>query len=398
MPRTLPSLTDTGIDSQVFWGLIIPGVSLTTGLLILYGYAAWNLVSRRYLDRVSFRLLFYALLAHLVFGIALPLSPLIGHPGWSCDLLSFIINLTLMFSAGMFFCMALNLPLVLAHNVNGQKMERYYVLGTTLVCLICNVVYLDPDLRWDRWAVNETCWYRSSNPAALHWLIGTQTAWILFTCVGEVGAFVILVGYLIVYEFDTWRFRGETRFTATYTSEASYRAGSAITKFRNIILRIALYPLVACLLNVSTAVLDLHEMKQSARTELTGRLNLVDLAIYAGRPFIYALFAATDPSFIRAVRALRRRKSEAATPAHCTDRNSRAEPCLSTVVEMPPEEVYHGSPELTKDDAREQVQTGTEETCTTLTPDVEDMPGGIGMAATASPIRRPSVVDVVCHI
>jgi hypothetical protein len=29
--------------------------------------------------------------------------------------------------------------LVLAHDVNGQKMEKYYILGTTLVCLICNV-------------------------------------------------------------------------------------------------------------------------------------------------------------------------------------------------------------------------------------------------------------------
>ncbi|KAJ7099775.1 hypothetical protein C8R44DRAFT_747692 [Mycena epipterygia] len=62
------------MGKQVILGLVIPGVSLTTALLILYGYAAWNPVSRRYLDRVSFRLLVYALLARLVFEIVLPLG------------------------------------------------------------------------------------------------------------------------------------------------------------------------------------------------------------------------------------------------------------------------------------------------------------------------------------
>jgi hypothetical protein len=28
---------------------------------------------------------------------------------------------------------------VLAHGVSGQKMEKYYILGTALVCLICTV-------------------------------------------------------------------------------------------------------------------------------------------------------------------------------------------------------------------------------------------------------------------
>jgi hypothetical protein len=34
----------------------------------------------------------------------------------------------------------------------------------------------------------------------LRWLIGTQTVWILLASVGEVGAFLIILGYLIVNE------------------------------------------------------------------------------------------------------------------------------------------------------------------------------------------------------
>ncbi|KAJ7231399.1 hypothetical protein B0H12DRAFT_1029469, partial [Mycena haematopus] len=126
-------------------------------------------------------------------------------------------QLSLTFSAGMFCCMALNLPLVLAFNCNGQRMEKYYVLCTAMVCLICNVVpYASGHLgqvfsihsnplnsiiscRWD--AVNDTCWYRAPDPAVrLNWLIGTQTVWMMISAVGEVGAFITILGYLIAYE------------------------------------------------------------------------------------------------------------------------------------------------------------------------------------------------------
>jgi hypothetical protein len=34
----------------------------------------------------------------------------------------------------------------------------------------------------------------------LRWLIGTQTFWSIFASVGEVSAFVIILGYLIVHK------------------------------------------------------------------------------------------------------------------------------------------------------------------------------------------------------
>ncbi|KAJ7619773.1 hypothetical protein DFH06DRAFT_1060860 [Mycena polygramma] len=305
----LSSLDDS--SSRVILGLMIPGICLTTVLLILYAYAAWNPISRRYLDRVSFRLLVYALLAHLVYGTFFVVGALAASSGWRCGLFAFVTNLSLMFSAGMFFCMALNLPLVLAYHVNGQKMEKYYILGTAFICLVCNLPpYASGNLGLYAVDGSETCWYRGPNRASIRgWLIGTQTFWMLLASTGEVTSFFIIVGYLIVHELDTRYFRTDSRLNASCDSSVLRPPGSTIRRFRNIILRIGLYPLVSCLINISASVLDLYVMMHP-QAPLTWRLNIGDLAIYAARPLIYGLLAATDPSFLRAFRALRHPDSE----------------------------------------------------------------------------------------
>ncbi|KAF7335704.1 hypothetical protein MVEN_02225900 [Mycena venus] len=409
MPESLAAAwtPDTQICTRVILGLIIPGVGLTLVLLALCGYAAWNPVSRPYLDRVSFRLLIYALVAHLVFAIAFTIGSLTAEPGMACDLLSFFTNLGLLFSGGIFFCMALNLPLVLAHNVNGQKMEKYYVLGTALVCLICNLVpYVSHKLGY---STNDTCWYRETNPHdMMRWLIGTQTAWVIIFAAGEVIAFLIIVGYLVVYELDVRRLHVDAQFKSTYSSEASRRPGSTIRMFRNIILRIGLYPLVSCVLNLSTSVLDLYVMKHTESTKLIWRLNLADLAIYAGRPLIYGLLAATDPSFIRALRALYRSEDVSKTPTVLS---------LSTVIEM---QTYES--DLDKDDAwgggygdgaHVHVQIRAGESSTSVSSrSVADLEAGEdkdrcldegdarhGVATNVpAPMQPPPPIDVVCHI
>ncbi|KAJ6578387.1 hypothetical protein B0H19DRAFT_1123085 [Mycena capillaripes] len=391
-PRS--SSPGTQIFERVILGLIIPGITLTTVLLILCGYAAWNPVSRRYLDRVSFRLLIYALVAHLVFGITFTVGSLMAYPGARCDLLSFFPNLSLMFSAGMFSCMALNLPLVLAHNVNGRKMEKYYVLGTTLFSLICNVVpYASGKLGWD--AINGSCWYRSTNPAEMmRWLIGTQTFWIMLSAVGEVGAFLTILGYIVAYELSTRRSHTGTQLKATYSSEASHRAGSTILRFRNIILRIGLYPLVSCLLNISASVIDVYQMKYPESSAFNWKLNLTDLAIYAARPLIYGLLAATDPSLIRALYALRHPEDKSETQSHGPEWPTPSA-CLSTVIDMPPSEVDC--------DDTDREETSTAPTLgTILAEGKEDCldeghdQGGITINTLAATQRAS--IDVVCHI
>ncbi|KAJ6534927.1 hypothetical protein B0H19DRAFT_1184466 [Mycena capillaripes] len=397
------------IITRVIVGLITPGFGLTVILLALFKYAAWNPVSRRYVDRVSFRLLTYALIAHLVFCVTFPMGSLMAHPGPQCGLLMFFTNLSFMLSVGMFFCIGLNLPLVLALRVNGQKMEKYYIVGTIFTCLIVNLVpYASGNFGWD--PVDETCWYRTKDPEArLHWLIGTETFWVLLFAAGDIASFLVVVAYLLSYMLETRLSHADSRPQITDSSEASHRPGLTILMFRNIILRVGLYPIFSCVLNISTAVIDLYQSRNYARkhlvsTELSWRLNLANLAIYAGRPLIYGLLAATDPSFIRALRALRHRENNSTAQSHDTGRSAL---CLSTVIDMPPEETYRETDEPEKDDARlYRAQMRENSTIPRLGTTLEEgkerrLEVGqdqSGMAANAPrSTQRPSI-DVVCHI
>ncbi|KAJ6505172.1 hypothetical protein C8R45DRAFT_1069985 [Mycena sanguinolenta] len=295
---------DPRFRTHLALGLLIPGIGLTTALLTLYGYAAWNSVSRRYLDRVSFRLLTYALVAHLGFAILFTFGTLTASPGRRCTLVSFLCNLTLVFSAGMFSSIAINLPLVLVFHVNGRKMEKYYVIGVILIVIVSNVPgYVSGSVGWDD--VNETCWYRSEDPTALlRWLIVSQILWMLLASTAEVVAFTVIVGYLVAYRLIP----GDIPSTS---SSAASRPGLTILRFRNIILRIGLYPLVSCIVNISVTVIEFDQFQNYTKHVGTPhpnwRLNLAVLIVYAGRPLMYGLLAATDPhiqSFIRALHAL----------------------------------------------------------------------------------------------
>ncbi|KAJ7687609.1 hypothetical protein B0H17DRAFT_1069658 [Mycena rosella] len=319
------SSPDSRTITWISLGLILPGLGLTLVLLALFVYAAWYPVSRRHLDRVSFRLLVYALFANLTFGIAFPIINLAPAPGWH--------------AVSLFFW----LILVLAFNLNGQRMEKYYIFGTVLITGVCSVVPYVLDIlgQWD--AANKTCWYRSTDAASrVRWLVGTQTVWMLLASFGEIVAFLIVVGHLVAYELVTGRrFSDETKLSGTYSSSISRRTGSTIHTFRNIILRIGLYPVVSCLLNVSTSLLDLHELN-------IWRIALTSLALFSARPLIYGLLAATDPSFLRALRELRfgsNRSSE-------LDRGTQGvAPCFSTVLEL------HSSSTVTENSKHENFES-----------------------------------------
>ncbi|KAJ6535864.1 hypothetical protein DFH09DRAFT_1283969 [Mycena vulgaris] len=315
----------TSPDAHSTWvilALILPGAGLTIIVLALCAYAAWNPVSRKHLDRVSFRLLVYALLANLIFGVVFPIGMLDVHPGWQCDFVSFLLSLSLLFSAGMFFCIGINLPLVLHHNVNGQRMEKYYLIGTAVVSGVCNIVpYASGHLGFDE-------------PSRMGWFIGTQTVWILLVSFGEVVAFLIMVRHLVAYLVTKSRFREARKLSATYSSCASL---SNINTFRNIIIRIGK-------LHSSLADSQLDRDHNQACTPRflspehlhlslgsNSRLNLMgalpfpiirtskelltpDLVLFSSRPLIYGLLAATDPSLIRALRELYPRSKKSKRP------------------------------------------------------------------------------------
>ncbi|KAJ7057381.1 hypothetical protein C8F01DRAFT_1086417 [Mycena amicta] len=325
LPDSASTSADALLFRRVLFGLLVPGAGFTTILLCLCAYAAWKPVSRKHLDRVSFRLLVYALLAQytlvffLVFCFTFPtINP---RPGLGCTLRAFFANGSLLFSAGMFFCVAINLPLVLAHKVNGQRMEKFYVAGVMIVCLACNIT---PLAAGRLGFASGSCGYVSPpGTTLLKWVLSTQIVWMLAASVGEGHMFqssTSLPAWL--WDMGASGTQGSEPPTADLTRLQRDRV-----VFRRIVLRVGLYPFTACLLNITTSVIDLYLISDPLRTNqvryvsaclslpsfgIEGyfsqniKVNIADFAIYCARPLIYGLLAATDPSFIRAMQALYR--------------------------------------------------------------------------------------------
>ncbi|KAJ7647940.1 hypothetical protein FB45DRAFT_1052345 [Roridomyces roridus] len=279
--------------------LTVPSLSATVLVLLAFAYTAWHPKSRPYMNRVSFRLLVYALIANLLFGAVFlsDWSPeLLPSSEAGCTCVAFLNNIALVFSTAMFFSMALNLQLVLIHGINGQKMEKYYLIGAVLLTSVCSITTLAAG-HFGYYAPGDGCWFTGSTPdEQFGWIIGAQAFWVLAMAVGEVVMFVILVGFMC-------RHQRRNAQLLSNTSTASHRS-APILQYRPIILRIGLYPLLSCTLNFSATILDLYLAKHPENTSLIRRLNVVDGFIYGLRPFLYTCLAATDPSFIRGVQAL----------------------------------------------------------------------------------------------
>ncbi|KAF8905793.1 hypothetical protein CPB84DRAFT_1844789 [Gymnopilus junonius] len=327
----------------------IPGTCVCFLVLVAYGIVAYFPHARKYLDRVSFRLLVYALVSNVGFGIAYAATP--AAPGPGCNFGAFCVNLFLTFSTFFTTSIAINLQLVLVHHKNGQHLEKYYLIGTFILTIVLNVpTFALHQFGWDE--ESETCWYKNGDPdLKLRWIIGTQSFWIALAATIETVCSVIILAWMYLYQRTT-RALGEavlqagplgregtksiTGVTAIKTKGTATKAigtkGSSpkisstrvddaarvedfirkrptdITRdprYRNAILRIALYPIVSLLCNYPTVALDLNTtIRAGLNTQGDYRLLVLDLLFYAIRPLAYGLIAVTDPSFIIAIREM----------------------------------------------------------------------------------------------
>ncbi|RDB21679.1 hypothetical protein Hypma_011218 [Hypsizygus marmoreus] len=286
----------------------IPGTIVCALVLVAYGVVAKSLKARKVLDRVSFRLLVRTLIFNVLFGIAFAATP--TSPGRGCDFGAFAINLTLCFATFFTTCIAINLQLVLIHGVNGKIMEKYYIIGTTLLTFALNI----PTYALDQFGWNDlsaTCWYKNDDDKTrLRWIIATSAFWIsLAATIETICSFTVLVWlYRFQRTIETLTKDAQPiSFTATGSrSSASFRHSRRVTighdpKYRRIILRIALYPIVSLLMNFSTVALDLHMSIVGMHSRLEFRLLVLDLILYGLRTLAYGLLAARDPSFINAI-------------------------------------------------------------------------------------------------
>ncbi|KAJ7920285.1 hypothetical protein B0H13DRAFT_2656477 [Mycena leptocephala] len=275
---------------HVILGLAIPGVALSGLLLVAIAFLQWNPVSRPYLDRVSFRVIFGSVM----------LPPLKG-PSPSCTLVAFLYATAPMFSACLFCCMAVNLQLVLIHGVNGNKMEKYYLLAAAFLSAACNIPPLAAGV-FGWYAPAAKCWLRVAPVAQRHWMVGTQSVPLILMSAIEVFCFM----NILIFTLLRARTRTETSGSATDTL-ASTLPKHPIVRFRPSIVRIALYPLLSCFLSITACILSLYISMPGHQTASTFNTNIriLNSCVYSIRPLLYALLAATDPAFLRAIQSLR---------------------------------------------------------------------------------------------
>ncbi|KAJ7138190.1 hypothetical protein C8R44DRAFT_976014 [Mycena epipterygia] len=319
----VPTSFDNHLDDLMI-GLASAGLALTAIVLLAFAYTAWNRTSRRHLNRVSFRLLVYAMYtaSSMMFAGSLLPIPAITGPSGACTFAAFAGNITLMFSACMFCSMALNLQLVLVHGVDGRMMEKYYLIGSFVLCTVCNITPLAAG-QYGFFAVNTTCWFTNPDTAMLvRWLVGTQTFWILLMSTVEVACFAVLVAFMARHR-TLLKCAVESAVEMKCPSVPAISTVASSVQYRNMIVRIGMYPLMSCCLSFSGCLLDLYVAKHTTTTELAFRVNVLDICIYATRALIYASLAAFDPSFLRALRALRSQTSTKTSTQYANSRRPK---------------------------------------------------------------------------
>ncbi|KAJ7465905.1 hypothetical protein FB451DRAFT_417974 [Mycena latifolia] len=316
------------IIAKVIPGVTIPTLALSGLLLVAFVYLARNPASRPHLNRVSFRLLVYTIISNIVFDLVLLVNNqnMMGHSA-ACSFIAFLTVTSSMFSTSMFCCMALNLPLVLVYGVNGNKMEKYYTIGSLFICVVCNASpWIAGELGW--YASSGICWLRGTTPGAqLRWLVATQLVWRIVMSTIDVLSFAAILIFMVRHEMQIRRLRGHTG-SSFHQSDISTLVFSRplppIVRYRHMIMRISLYPLLSCFMSITTSILDVYTVKNPVLTGFGLRLRILDMFMHPFRPTLYALLAPTDPSFLAALRALR--------PTSSSGRNKST----STTIELPP--------------------------------------------------------------
>ncbi|KAJ7916652.1 hypothetical protein B0H13DRAFT_2658205 [Mycena leptocephala] len=300
------------ISNQLWAITAMVGAALCGQVLIVIGMIAMNPVSRPHLDRVSFRILVWALLANTVFGIANAVSGKFTGPTWACGFMIFLLQLTLEMSSFLLFSISLNLQLVVIHQINGQKMEKFYIFGSIIISLCLTVPpYVAKQYGWNLLA--QDCWYSNENQKErLAWQIGTQLFWTLLTVAGEVSTALTVIIYIVRHKLRNRKYLPTgipMRLRSGSVVAVNDRVVDAIV-YRSVIFRIIIYPVVSAVINLTSVVCVIHITQNGVHNWTGYSVLLVSDFFYGGRAILYALLAATDPGLVRAVRAFIQSKKQ----------------------------------------------------------------------------------------
>ncbi|KAK7031304.1 hypothetical protein VNI00_013559 [Paramarasmius palmivorus] len=282
-------------------------------------------LSRAHLDRVSFRIMAYALVANFVYGIVTAVAGIYAKGGPSCSAQVWVIMFNLHLSSFLLFCIGLNLLLVIRLGISGCKMEKYYV-GVCILVALCVTIppYATRQYGWDEFL--DECWYdRTRGHGRLPWQVSTQMVWNMLTVLGELSTFTWLLIHMIrnqVFTTSTLfrlapvsnntqlgsgsRIHPLASMTNSSLSENCSHLNGALgpAHYRNIILRIALYPIASFITLSLSACGDIYLSVNGISSRVDYNVLLLSNISYGLRPVLYALVAAVDPSLHRAIRVM----------------------------------------------------------------------------------------------
>ncbi|KAJ7806781.1 hypothetical protein B0H14DRAFT_2301779, partial [Mycena olivaceomarginata] len=293
-------------------------------LILVIIAAVWSYPkSRAHLDRVSFRIVIYVVFANMLFGTASAVGGTRTGPGFLCGFSIFILQLTLQFSGFLLFSIALNLHreflylpmmcrifrLVVVHGKNGQRLEKYYLIGSTLLAFALVIPpYAAHQYGWD--PLEKDCWYTNDDRSQrIAWQVATQTAWTFLTVIGELicsaKVFIFLFRHDVSHSIVKIPvFTTQAKNSCVFENSTAPQMIKA-TRYKSVILRVALYPAVSCVVNLLSIATVLHSTISNGIHNTTDyNVLLLSDFLYGGRAIVYGLLAASDPALIRGVTTL----------------------------------------------------------------------------------------------
>jgi hypothetical protein len=189
--------------------------------------------------------------------------------------------------------------------------------------------YANGQYGWDD--LEQDCWYTSTEKKdRLAWQIATQIVWMALIVIAELFAVFRVFLYMLRHHMKFKRCFKPTDLSEelghntyhlphgeTMTRQTTLNNRASVVppqmssqviysqKYRSIIIRIGLYPLISCLINFLSVATILHSTLSNGINDQTDyNVLLLSDFLYGCRPIIYALLAATDPALIRGVKTL----------------------------------------------------------------------------------------------
>ncbi|KAF9256817.1 hypothetical protein L218DRAFT_949683 [Marasmius fiardii PR-910] len=203
---------------------------------------------------------------------------------------------------------------IMIHRIDGTRMEKYYVGGSLFLAIALGFMsYLSRQLTYD--PIKKECYpYDPNRVRGLLWQLGTQHLWNLFAMTGEIVTFLSIIVHMTRLKVFESRARRQNTTTLRLSASQHFQRPLGPKQYRNVVLRIALYPLSSL---TTLGILTIWALYNISTGRPVPFKVLVALrTVYLSRGVIYGLVAAVDPAITQGVKVLYRHYLGRRTPSN----------------------------------------------------------------------------------